>query len=213
MGNELVPKKVTEGALSNQSFDDVVASTGYLQRLQLFGGKSDACTEGKIGIGHWGLVDDGNIVDVGEEVDIVLITWRPKALEIGGDSIISEYDSTTELFMDIAKRSGIKDSGCMYGPEYLVWVPSVSKFATLYMCSKTARREAKKMHGLLGQAVTLQVHVIDNGKFKWHGPRAVPCSTPVEMADSESLTVEVDKFNNPPKNETELADDGEDDRG
>ena len=93
MGNELIPKELTGGELAKYDFDDVVSGTeSYLPRLQLFSSKSDACAEGKIGIGHYGIVKDSDIIDLGPELDAVIVSWRPKALQIDGDNIITVYD-------------------------------------------------------------------------------------------------------------------------
>jgi hypothetical protein len=211
MGNELVPQNLVEGELLNQDFDDITSSgIVYLQRLQLFGSKSDACAEGRIGIGHWGLVNDDVITDLGDEADIVLLAYRPKALDTGGEVIITDYDVQSETFNRIREESFVKDSGCMYGPEFLVYVPSQDAFATYFASSKTARREAKKFRPLLGQAATVKSRLIEKGKYKWHGPVILPCSTPMTMPGMEIIKSQIEKFANPPKDEVEVApEDGE----
>ena len=98
----------------------------------------------------------------------------------------------------------------MYGPEFLVWIPSQGVFATYFMSSKTARREAKKMEPLLGKAATFRCKLIDSGRFKWHGPVVVPCSSPLEVPALDAIKGEVEKFQNPPKSDIEIADDASD---
>ncbi len=208
MPNELVAKKLTGGELSKYDFESVVAGVNtFLERLQLFGSKSDACTEQKIGIGHYGIVTDGGITDVGEEVEVVVVSWRPKSLQIDGGNIITEYDPESEIYKKIAEMSGTPNSGCMYGPEYLLWVPCQNKFVTFFMSSKTARREAKRMHHLVGCAATFKAKLIDNGRYKWHGPVVIECSTPLDVPDEETIRTVVESFQNPPKSEVELAPD------
>ncbi|MEE9548746.1 MAG: hypothetical protein V3V68_05265 [Nitrosomonadaceae bacterium] len=215
MTNELVPKDLTGGSLTNHSFNDVAASLtkGYLARLQLYGSKSDACAEGKIGIGRYGLARDDSIIDLGEELDVVIVSWRPKALQIAKDGILADYDPTSELYLKIKELSTVKDSGCMHGPEFLLWIPSQDQFATYHMSSKTARREAQKMEPLVGKAATFRCKLIDppTSRYKWHGPVVTGCSTPLEVPSVKDIQEQVKRFQNPPKQEVELAD--EDDSG
>ncbi len=206
MTNELVPKELTKGALTDNSFDDVTASLAkYLARLQLFGSKSDACAEGKIGMGRYGIVRDDIIVDLGEEVEAVIVSWRPKALQLEG--FVESYEPNSDLYNKIKELSNVKDSRCMYGPEFLLWIPDQGQFVTFHMSSKTARREAKKMEPLIGKAVSLRCHLIDppNNPRKWHGPVVTGCSTPLTVPPIEEIQEQVKIFQNPPKVEIELA--------
>ena len=213
MDNQLVPQEFVNGALTDNNFTDVAASLSkaYLARLQLFGSKSDACAEGKIGIGRYGLVRDDAIVDLGEELDAVIISWRPKALQIDGGNIIANHDPNSDLYKKIKELSTVKDSGCMHGPEFLLWIPSQDQFVTFHMSSKTARREAQKMEPLLGKAATFRCKLIDPpaSRFKWHGPVVTPCSEPLTVPSIEDIEEQVKVFQNPPKQEVELAKDGD----
>ncbi|HDZ14088.1 hypothetical protein LCGC14_0646460 [marine sediment metagenome] len=204
--NQLIPKDIVSGDLST-NFDDIVASGDYLGRLQLFGSKSDAVAEGSISAAHYGLVKDDEITDLGEEIDVILVGWRPKALDTSGDSLIIDHDANSSVFAEIKERSGIRDSGCMYGPEFLVWLPEQAVFATYYMSSKTARREAKKVLPLVGKAATFKCHLIETAKYKWHGPLVFPCSAPMVALSEDKVRAEWAKFINPPKSDVEVAED------
>jgi len=206
--NQLVPQDLTGGALAD-TFADIVKSGGYIGRIQLFGSKSDACATGQIGIGHWGLVLDDNITDLGEQTDLVIVGWRAKALDTSGEALIIDFDPKSDTFADIKGRSGTRDSGCMFGPEFLVWLPEQEVFATYYMSSKTARREAKKVVSLVGKAATFKCHLIETAKYKWHGPLAFPCSAPVKAPAEDEVRAEWAKFVNPPKSGVEVAGDSD----
>ena len=208
--NQLIPQDLKDSPLSTD-FSDIVASGDYLGRLQLFGAKSNAVAQGDIPMGHYGLVKDDVITDLGDEIDIIIIGWRPKALDTSGDDLIIDHDAKSDIFAEIKERSGVKDSGCMYGPEFLIWLPEQSVFATFYMGNKTARREAKKVLPLVGKAVTLKCHLIETGKHKWHGPLAFPCSTPLVVPHEDKVRAEWAKFINPPKSDIEVADDDDGD--
>ena len=210
MKNQLVPTDVVGGELAN--FDEVTSNeTSYLPRLQLFGSKSAACAEQKIGIGHWGLVNDDVITDLSTTTDIVILAFRAKALDTSGDTVINNHDATSEVYAAIREKSKVQDSGCMYGPEFLVFVPSEKVFATYFASSKTARREAKKLRPLLGCGATLKCRLIEQGKWKWHGPIVLPCSAPLTVPDVEIIKEQIEKFKNPPVSDIEVADDDDDD--
>ncbi len=207
MADELVSKELTEGALTTNSFNDVAASLskGYLARLQLFGSKSDACAEGKIGIGRYGLVHDNTIVDLGNEVEAVIVSWRPKALQIDNKTVTVSHEPDSELYQKIKELSTVKDSGCMHGPEFLLWIPGQDQFVSFHMSSKTARRESQKMEPLIGKAATFRCKLIDNGRHKWHGSVVTGCSSPLTPPSVEDIQEQVKIFQNPPKVEIELA--------
>lgn len=203
--NALVPVDVlgnSDGALA------VASSSAFLPRIQLYGGNSNACKEGKIPIGQYGLVSGKDDLEVlGAEVDILVLCGRAKALQIG-DQIITVYDHTDPVFKQIQVDSEVQDSGAMFGPEYLFWVPSADKFATFFMSSKTARRESKAVHALIGYAATLKAQYINpaNSKYSWHGPKIVKCTSPTfDVPDAELLKEEIGKFRNPPKSKVEAA--------
>jgi len=210
--HQLVPADLKEGALTREEdYADMTTTTAYLPRFQLCAANSNACIDGKIGIGRYGLVKDDEITDLGEEVDVLVINWRSKAVDVGGDAPINVFDPKSDLFIDIKARSGVKDSGCMYGPEFLIWIPSVSSFALYHMNSKTARREAKKMPPFIGCAATLRIKLIDppGVKYKWHGPVLGPCSAPMDAPPEDELRKQYAIFNDPPAPELEPVDEGE----
>lgn len=216
--NSLIPTDLTGGELAPKgTFSAIVAGGDYLPYLQLFGSKSDACAEGKIGIGRYGLVKDKQITDVGAELDLVIVSWRSKAVQSGDDFIIDynpEIDEASgeirnPTFKRIVDLSTVRDSGCMYGPEFLLWIPSANTFATYHMNSKTGRREARNMEPLVGKAATLKCHLIEQGKYKWHGPVVTGCSTPIDPPPDEELRNQWTKFHNPPKSDVEVANDEE----
>lgn len=202
--NELVSTEGTNmGALA------AVSSAGsFLPRVQLFGGNSEACKEGRIPIGHYGLVrDKETIEDLTNDVEFLVIAGRPKAMEINGDVIITNYDHTSEEFTRIAQESETPDSGCMYGPEFLIYVPEAHTFATLYLSSKTARRESGSLSSRLGKAARATSHLIKGKKFSWHGPKFHAVTEPTfELPDVEEITKQRTAFLNPKSSEVEKDD-------
>lgn len=212
MSQELI--NVNEMGLSKYADDksfEQISSVGFLPRVQLMGSNSNAVKEGQIGQGHYALIrGKDQVQDLTKEVPVVVLSWRPKAMEITSESVISVYNPKSSEFDRIAKKSEESDSGCMYGPEFLLWVPSLKAFATFFMSSKTARREAPQLKGLLGKAALLKSQLIKAKKFAWHGPVVTPCSQPLDLPDLDEAREQAQKFNNPPENETEAAPDAGD---
>ncbi len=199
---------------ADKTFDEVASATKFLPRLQLFSSNSAEVKEGKILQGHYGTVTMKGqpVIDLTDSVDVLLIVWRPKALDMSGETVTSCFNVEDANFRDIAAKSDDTDSGCMFGPEFLCWIPSISKFATFFCGSKTARREAVNIKGLCGKPATLKAHLIRKGKYIWHGPRVFECSVPFEMPDIDELKDRVNAFNNPPEIEVEEDDVAGDDR-
>lgn len=193
---------------SDKTFDEVATSSKFLPRLQLFSSNSTEVKEDKIKQGNYGLVTMKGqpVIDLTGTVDVLICVWRPKALDMSDiNNVISIFDVQNPMFLKIAQRADDTDSGCMFGVEFLVWVPSVGKFATFFCGSKTGRREAVNIKGLTGKPVTLKSHLIKKGKHSWHGPRAFECSTPIEYPEADELRERVNEFNNPPATDVEEA--------
>lgn len=221
MSNELVSSTTTANILPNlaelggakyaddKAFAIVAQGANFLPRVMLMGSNSTAVKEGKINQGRYGLVrGKDQLDDLTPECPVIVLGWRPKAMQITEDEVISIFNPQSDEFKRIATKadSGEQDTGCMYGPEFLVWVPSVAAFATFFMSSKTARREAPQLKALMGKAALLKCQLIKAGKFAWHGPVVTMYSQPVtKMPAQEEIIEQVQKFNNPPETESEQA--------
>ena len=207
-GTDLIPAgAVGVQKYSDKDFDLSTKTGSYLPRLQLLTANSEKCKKGEFPINHYALVQDQNFMDVGENVDVLLVAWRPKAIEIK-DEIIAVYDPTDKEFERIQLVADEKDSGCMFGPEFLVWIPGSKKFATFFMGSKSSRREAPNVKALLRKAATMKSHIVETKSYSWFVPSVTPCSTPFDMPEMDTLKVEVEKFNNPPVSEIEKVEAG-----
>lgn len=201
----LVPVESLGGEMiaADQELLSEVASGGtFLPYVQLFTTKSDAVAEGKISGGHYGIVRDGNITDLGKEIDVVIFVVRARAFQKEEDGEITVvYDTKDPEYVRIKELQASGVVGAMCGPEFLVWVPAENVFATLFCGSKTMKRAARKFSPFLGgKACNLKSRLIDNGKYKWHGPVIGACSAlPSVLPDSDAVEDEVQRFKNPPK--------------
>lgn len=187
----------TIGATSG-AWDSVITAGSYLPRIQLFGSNSNAAKEGKIGMGRFGLVKvKDQIEDLTIEVNCIPICFRFKALRIGAENIVSIFNHLNPEFEKIKSESSVEDSGCMYGVEFLLWLPNVDEglFTTFYLSSKSSRREAPNLRALIGKAATIRSTLVSKGKFKWHSPVVTACSTPfTNIPDSAEIGKVSTKF-------------------
>lgn len=223
MSNELATMNfpVANHMEDAKAWGDVVTAASYLPYISLYGGNSNAAKEGKIGIGCYGLVrQKDKIEDLTKEFECLPLSLRFKAMQILDGNIISQYNPKSAAFAMIQEKAAIKDSGCMYGIEFLFWVPNLPAqcFATFYCNSKTSRREAPNIRGFCPSQGTqttkghgpipmiLKSHLIKTDKYTWHGPVATPCSTQIANLPSvEEMMEQVNKFVNPKDSEVEVA--------
>lgn len=189
-------------------------SGAFLPRLQLMTANADKCKSGEFPTNHYALIRDQNYRDLGKSVDVLICNWRPLALEIG-EEIIACHDEESDLFKTIQARANEKIDGNLWGFQYLLWVPAAETFATFFCGSPTARRAAPHINALLTKAATLGSQKI-TGKGKnphtWFGPTAVECSTPFDMPTRSDFDREMEKFNNPPKQEVQMAEEEDEQR-
>lgn len=201
-----IPVAVETGAVV--PFDDEfskMATTGsWLPRVQLYISSSNECKAGTFPVNHYGLVVmKGQIIDLGTRVEVLPLAWRPKALDTKASPPVSRYDVKSQDFRNIQERSSGRDSGCMYGPEYLLWIPSLKKFATFFMGTKSARREAPVLKTKLDEkrAATLESTFVKTTSYSWQAPKVTGCSVPwpnEQYPLKSAVDKEIEKFKNPP---------------
>lgn len=202
---------VSQSGGDSKELAKTIQSGDYLPRLQLLSSNSDKCKEGKFPINHYAMVRDQTFIDLGTDVDVLVIAWRPKALEIG-DELISSYDQKCATFKSIQERSSVQNSGCMYGPEFLIWIPEQDAFATFFMGSKSSRKEAPNVHAKLQNSGTLSSKLVETKRYKWQTPIMKGCSTPFDPPDQAALDAEVKKFLNPKETDLEIAEGGDEEQ-
>lgn len=203
------------GELGIQKYDDSmfdkVAANKYLARIQFMSSASEPCKDGSFPVNHYALYKSKTPIDLTAEVTVLVVSWRPKALRMG-DSVLAYYDVENEEFKKIVEESANQDSGCMYGPEFLCYIPSLKEFATFFMGSKSARNESPNMKALIGKGAILRSQKLQNKKYTWQSPQVVGCSTPFELPAIEEIKKIAEQFSNPPTNEVETVEEGASDR-
>lgn len=197
-------------------FDDEdfksVSAADYLPRLQLMTANSKKCKKGEFPINHYALVKGQDFIDLGETIDIAILAWRPKAIDMG-EIVITCHDPKNDEFIRIQEQSKVKNSGCMFGPEYLVYVPDQNEYATLFLGTKSARRMSPGVKALMHKPATMKSQLIDNKKFEWFAPAVTACSTPFDTPSIEEIREYIEKFENPPESTIErVADENDEGR-
>lgn len=203
------------GALSTQTADDLKAldamtsSSSFLQRMQLYSkgksGASGTIIEG----GHFGIPKSSDdILDLGKSVDLLVIARKAKAIDMSDtDNIIvsnSPADAEFKRIVDLADNT--RDSGCAYGPTYLVYERSTSSFYELFMGNKSGRYASAKINEFLPSVVdgtptfptmTLASEYITKGKWNWFAPKPSAGLTAIDLPSADVLKSEIERFMKP----------------
>lgn len=220
MSNELTPVSASpedamnslmampEAKYADDAAFNQVSSAGYLPRLMLMNAMSKLVQTNAARAGTYVIQQNSTSgEDLTNEVNVMPVKWRPKAMDLSNEKkIISAYNHKSDLFRQISGRAETPNSNCLYGPEFLIWIPSINRWATYYMASKTARRAAAEFKNRLDnkQNVTLKSTFIRSGSNSWWGPVVVTCSMPLQgPEDLDEAREIVMKFTSPPESETE----------
>lgn len=210
--NELVPFKVNLPAVSNQQmedFNEVAKSSEFLSRIQLIT-KGKYVDQGKIPPGRWGVPQAGGeeIEDLGAAIDIIPFAVRPKSLDVSDrEAIISSYDIKSDEFQRI--KAAPKNTGCMWGPSFLVLERSTGKLYELFFGNKSGRQEASKLRSFLPteanegmpSTASISIRYKQAKDYGWHVPVVKKCSEPFDpdnvKVSPEDIQKEIEKFLNP----------------
>lgn len=218
--NAMVPVDMTQLPSTqvgeDADFDAIAKSSDYLPRLQLFT-KGKAVNRKLVLPGDYGIpVSDDEVTDLGDEIDVLVLARRPKAIDLKDqENIVTVYDVHNPEFERIQEAAGQKDSGCMYGPSFLVYERSTAQFYEFFCGNKSARIEAKRIFPYLPltqaqidansalvdevprgpRPATLRSRLIEKGTYSWHVPVVSPCSTPfTELPSSAELVKQITRF-------------------
>lgn len=203
---------------SSETFDDLAKGADFLGRLQLFG-KGKYVDKGLVKPGHYGIpVSADECIDLGATVDILTLARRPKAIDMSDKPVISVYDENSDEFKRIRAQSEVKDSGCQFGPSFLVIERSTGRLLEFFLGAPTHRPEAKKIYPALAVTendikrldaagidvsemkphgaipLTLKSKYIERA-FSWYVPVVLECSTPfTKLPKTELIMKEIGKF-------------------
>ena len=205
---------------SDDQFTDLAKSADYIGRLQLFT-KGKAVNKKLVGPGNYGIpISDEEVNDLGDEIDIIPLARRPKAIDMtDNEAIIVSYDPESAEFKRIAATSLEKESHCMYGPSFLVYEKSTGCFLEFFCGNKSSRSESKKVYPYLplSQAdidakaarnedvsdltphgpipLRLKSRLVEKGQYSWHVPVVVKCTEPfTKLPPMDRIAKEITAF-------------------
>ncbi len=189
----------------------------FLPQIRVYGSSNQLVKKGKFPMGHFGLyISSESIVDLGEQFDSLAIAWRPRTSSVDGDAPINFYGKLvdnvweyTKEFTDFQTRSMAKEEGYLAGLEFLLYVPSVKKFALFFMGNPTLRQEGSNVVALIGCGATFKINLIEKKKYSWHGCKVFECTTPFDLPSEDDIKKEVVSFRQPKDSDVEFADDSQ----
>lgn len=199
----------------------------YLRRLHLVSsGSAKYVADGNAGVGDYIIPGSGSDCEVlGDNVDIVPFAIRDKALDTNSNPPISVFDPEDPLFKEIEEQAGVKDSGCLCGPSFLVFERNTGEFFEFFCGGVSAQMEAGKLGPFLpvseaqaklfgteskgADPLTLRTKKITRPRQMWFAPVVTACSVPFSnLPGVDVIIAEITKFLNPPTS-TELVPEGE----
>lgn len=207
--------------VSQDEIDAITKTGDWLPLLKVTTSQTGLVSEGKVPSGKLILQEgQAKFKVLGEEVEVLTIAFHARAMDTSGGTPISYYKQPSPEFQRIVQESGVRDSGCFYGPEFLVWIPSENKFA-LFMCgSITARKEAPAILQIMNEdqpadtyvpkPMRLLVRLVrdEAKKRSWHSFSVAPMSTPLPpLSDyfKENFQEVLNNFQNPVDSKVEKA--------
>lgn len=214
-----------------QELERMSQGTDFLSRIQLYS-KGPNIDKKLIGVGCFGIpISKTEIFDLTVAIDVLVIERRPKAMDMSDtDNLIITYDSKSKEFCRIEERSKVQNSGCCFGPSYLVFERTTGKFYEFFCGSKSARIESSNINkylpvtpGMIKAEVTketkvrgpkpctLRSELVDNGTWTWFIPKPEDCLTPFDKLPTlDELNKEITRFLKPDESEVETVDETED---
>jgi len=182
--------------ITQSTFKEIQAGATYLPRLQLMGSNTAAVKERKIAAGHWALVNN-SIIDLGEEIIVLPIDVRPLALDLSDtDDIVRSYDPQSDLYKQIKATSMSPNSGCLSGPQFLVYIGSgFDSFATWHASTKSASEPANVLFDAVNRssAAVLGWELAKKGTYRWEAPTCALSDQEVEI-DIEAVQAQINAF-------------------
>jgi len=218
MSNELVKNDYTSlpcTTVSPSELQQISKVGDFLGRIQLYT-KGRFIDTGAVAPGHYGIPQAGDeIVDLGDEIDILVFAMRAKAMDVtDSENVVVSTDMHSEEYKDIVSRGDKGEMGCLYGPSFLVYERTTCQFYEMFFCNKSARKigptlypylplnaEAAEQQGTDPHGpipATLGVRYAKNKKGSWHVSVVKECKAPFTTEPSvEEVIKRVTKFLSP----------------
>lgn len=142
---------------------------------------------------------DSKPVNLGKEVDAVLLAVRVSAADFSGDKAVIIHDQKDARWAEIEEKASSKvrevSKNYAYGPEVLMYLPEKDCFASFWCSNASARNEARNtLKPNLGKTVTLSGKIITSKENTWGCFTAteskVPANIPEERLEEAKKILE-----------------------
>lgn len=160
-------------------------------------------------------------INLGREIDIMFVTWRPLAMDFTGVKPRGTTDRHSDEFKQWRERAESKDedvkSGYGWGYEALCWLPEEGIFATFWFNTPSLRRfgryellGTKTQAPLLRQKLTIWAErIVDEQEtktYRYWVIKHAPCNSAfASMPDMDTLNEVTESF----KKGRQLSQEGE----
>lgn len=193
----------------DDAFNDLTIQGGFLPRLGLYSGKSKIVELGKFPANHWGVtVGKDKLNDVGEVVNAVPLAYRPMALDLRGKKAVAFFDPATPTFKEVKDQSLVKDSKCMAGIQFLIYVQNFG--LTTYFCaSKSAKMIAGNIRKLTNKFVAFSSHTVQSGDYVYRAPLVDVSNVQFDLPVADILKAKEEFINIGPVQVTEKDQEGD----
>lgn len=177
-------------------FNDLTIQGGFLPRLNLYTGRSKIVQKELFKANHYGVVvGKDKLNDLGENVVCVPLAYRPMALDLREKKAVAYFDPSAAKFEEVKKDSAVKDSKCMCGIQFLLYVKDFG-LATYYCASKSAKMLAPQIRKLMNTFVSLGSHTVEAGEWVYRAPTISISNVHFELPKLEEITAKKAEFTN-----------------
>lgn len=181
-------------------------ATEWVPRLQLNSASSQYGKQHVEHINTYGIIrSETDVTILGKSVTILPLAFRPMALDMRVDKPKSYHDPASAEFKAVQSISGGKDSKCMWGAQFLLWLPEAKQFVTFFLGSKSSRKLGPSFNSRINKSAKLGSETIKTPDYVWQNPTIEDGPPFSEMPTREELTMQVERFLNPPASQVVTA--------
>ena len=176
---------VVRDAAELAEFDDLFGGFDSLPRMDISCGNSACCQEGSVPVGHFYIKDGEEYIDLGTEMDVMVLQMRAKALAFEPNLRIV-YDQKHPEFAAISEEAKTEDYASN-GIEFIFYTEQ--GFCTFYLKSTTNKRRGKSIAKCMGGCAHLKIDQCSNDKYKWFSYKAEATAKTIDLPEDTNEVV------------------------
>ena len=181
-----LPAEVTDKA------SDDAQHTNFTS-LRLMGSKSNEVETGLVKPGVWAVIGSDEPQVLASSIVALVVHMRYRALDYSSKPVRCTTDLKDPMYAEIEANSSVKDSDCMAGPEYLLYLPETDSFEPYWLANKSSKFIHKKLLNAMRKAVTLKT-VFKQLKFNFWAPEVYSCDEVFEIPSDDRILAAVTAF-------------------